>query len=286
MRRQLRLLGAALYRLYEDSGFSMAGAIAFSFVLSIFPFCIFLGALAGYIGGPDLAHKAVDELFHAAPPAVAQVLSPEVMAVMGQSRVGLLTLGAGVALFFATSAIETLRASLNIAYREKETRSYPFCLLQSTLFVFASAAGLLAIAWGIVIGPNLAARVKSTAFHALVGDTHFAILSRYVAVCLITGAQLYLYHVWLAAGQRSWSQVWPGIMISIVLWLITGNLYSDYLSVYDYSRFYAGLSQLMGALFFFQVSGMIIILGAEFNRALLEVRAEERGEPLRPPAGA
>ncbi len=38
---------------------------------------------------------------------------------MDRSRAGLLTVGALVALFFATSAIESLRAALNVAYRVK-----------------------------------------------------------------------------------------------------------------------------------------------------------------------
>ncbi len=51
---------AALYRLYEHSGFAMASAVAFSFVVSLFPFCIFLGSLAGMFGGRQLAAQAVD----------------------------------------------------------------------------------------------------------------------------------------------------------------------------------------------------------------------------------
>ena len=42
---RLAVLRRALWTLFEDSGFSMAGAVAFSFTLSLFPFCIFLGAL-------------------------------------------------------------------------------------------------------------------------------------------------------------------------------------------------------------------------------------------------
>lgn len=40
----------------------------------------------------------------------------------------------------------------------------------------------------------------------------------------------------------------------------------------DYSRFYAGLTQVMSALVFFQLAAIIIILGAEVNRGLAELR--------------
>ena len=48
--QRYRTLLEAIYRLYEHSGFAMAGAVAFSFVVSLFPFCIFLGALSGIFG--------------------------------------------------------------------------------------------------------------------------------------------------------------------------------------------------------------------------------------------
>src|SRR5262245_19316917 len=102
--RRPRAILEALYRLYEHSGFAMAGSVAFSLLLSLFPFFIFLGALASVMGGRDLAASAVELLFQQLPKPVAEGLAGEVEAVVGRSRVDLLTLSAGIALFFATSA--------------------------------------------------------------------------------------------------------------------------------------------------------------------------------------
>lgn len=264
-----RVLQRALWTLFEDSGFSMAGAVAFSFLLSLFPFCIFLGALAGTIGGRDLAAYAISQLFEAVPDPVAVALAPEVERVMGQSQYGLLTIGAAISLFFATSAIESLRAALNVAYRVKETRSYLWCIAQSSLFVFASAAGMLVMAWGVVIGPALAAKTNSTAVTWLLSHSF---LTRYAIVLAVITAQLFAYHIWLVAGRRAVRGVWPGVLLSVALWLLAAAVYSTWLTISDYTRFYAGLTQLLSALIFFQVTAMIVILGAEFNRALAEAR--------------
>ena len=273
MMHQARAIWNAIYELFADSGFSMAGAVAFSFVLSLFPFCIFLGAFAGYFGGAGLAKAAVEQLFQVLPGPVASVIEPEVMAVMGQSRFGLLTVGVLVALFFATSAIESLRAALNIAYRVKETKTYPMCLLQSAFLVLLSALGLLAMAWGIVVGPQLADRFKPVWLLWLTdrGWTNFLI--RYVIVATAIGAQLLAYHLFLTAGHRRLVDVLPGVVLSIALWILEANLFTSWLRVNDYSRFYAGLTQLMSALVFFQLAAIIVILGAEVNRALAELRA-------------
>jgi membrane protein len=272
MLAQVRTLWNALYDLFADSGFSMAGAVAFSFVLALFPFCIFLGAFAGYFGGEQLAKAAIEQLFNVVPPAVAQVLEPEVMAVMGRSRFGLLTVGALIALFFATSAVESLRAALNVAYREKETKSYPLCLLQSMVLVLLSALGMLAIAWGVLVGPTLMSKIKPKWLLWLADQTWTAFFFRYVIVIGIIAAQLFTYHLWLAAGRRRLADVWPGVVLSMLLWILAAKLFGNWLQFNDYSRFYAGLTSIMSALVFFQVTAIVIILGAELNRAMITVR--------------
>ena len=273
MRRRWNVLMLAAYRVIDDGGLSMASAVAYSFLLSIFPFCIFLGALAGTLGGRDLAAAAIDQLFQAVPETVANALAPEVEHVMGRTQYGLLTLGAGVSLFFATSAIESLRAALNVAYGVREGRSFMFCFFQSIFFVFATAAGALTIAWGVVAGPALAA---ARDWHPVIWLLDHGLLSpstRYTIVIVITMAQLLASHLWLAAGRRTFWDVWPGVLLSVALWILAAWVYAWWLTVSDYSIFYGGLTQLFTALIFFQVSGVIMIFGAEYNRALAEVRS-------------
>jgi membrane protein len=292
--RQFKSIVQAFYALFADSGFAMAGAVAYSFVLSFFPFCIFLGALAGYFGGEPLAREAIARLFELAPEPVAQAIAPEVMAVMGRSRFGLLTFGALIALFFATSAIESLRAALNVAYRVKERRAYLWCVLESMLFVVVSAVGMLVLTWGVVVGPQVAARFKPDWLLWLADTTWVALIARYGIVTAAIGLQLVAYHLWLAAGQRRLADVWPGVVLSILLWVIAAQLFASWLTINDYSRFYAGLTRIMSALVFFQVSAIIVIVGAELNRGIVEVKrrlalAEERNAdvttmPL-PPSG-
>ncbi|HVZ03565.1 YihY/virulence factor BrkB family protein [Hyphomicrobium sp.] len=279
--KRMRRLFEALYRLYEHSGFAMAGAVAFSFVVSLFPFCIFLGALSGLFGGRELAQDAVNQLFAILPEPVAKGLAPEVMAVMGSRRIDLLTVSAFLALFFATSAIETLRAALNGAYRARETRPYPLCLLISMSFVFVSALSTLVLTWAVVIGPGvigaaIASQFQSEWLKTLFDSTSLGPGVRYGLAGTVIAAQLLALHLWLAAGRRRLADVWPGVVLSIFLWLALAGLWSRYLAFTNYSLFYAGLSQLMIALIFFQFTAITILLGAEFNRGIIEMKRMRR----------
>ena len=270
--QRYRTLLEAIYRLYEHSGFAMAGAMAFSFVISLFPFCIFLGALAGVFGGRELANQAVAQLFQILPQKVAAGIAPQVESIMGSSRIDLLTASAGLALFFATTAIETLRTALNGAYRVVETRSYILCLLRSMLFVFLSAVAVLVLAWAVIVGPVIAARVEPDLTQSLLDSTGRGAALRYGLAAVVIAALLITFHLRLAAGKRRVTDVWPGVLLSMVLWLVVAGVYSYYLNFSDYSRFYAGLSQLMVALIFFQLTAVIVILGAELNRGIYEFK--------------
>jgi membrane protein len=272
--QRYRTLLEAIYRLYEHSGFAMAGAVAFSFVVSLFPFCIFLGALSGLFGGRELATQAVEQLFQILPQGVAAGLAPQVEAIMGRTRIDLITVSAGLSLFFATNAIETLRTALNGAYRVMEKRPYLYCLARSMLFVFVSAASMLVLTWMVVVGPALAARFDPALTHSfsLMRATWVGALFRYAAAALVIGGQLLAFHLWLAAGKRRIKDVWPGVLLSTLLWITLASLYSYYLNFSDYTRFYAGLSQLMVAMIFFQMTAVIVILGAELNRGIFEFK--------------
>jgi len=270
--QRYRTLLEAIYRLYEHSGFALAGAMAYSFVVSLFPFCIFLGALAGVFGGRELANEAVAQLFQILPKEVAAGIAPQVESIMGNTRIDLLTASAGLALFFATTAIETLRTALNAAYRVVETRSYFLCLLRSMLFVFLSAVAVLVLAWAVIVGPVIAARVEPDLTQSLLDSTWLGAALRYGLAAVVIAALLITFHLRLAAGKRRVKDVWPGVLLSMVLWLVVAGVYSYYLNFSDYSRFYAGLSQLMVALIFFQLTAVIVILGAELNRGIYEFK--------------
>ena len=270
--KRFRTFLDALYKLYEHSGFSLAGAVAFSFVVSIFPFCIFLGALSGVFGGRELADQAIAQLFEILPRPVVQGLESEVRNIMGTSRINLLTASGFLALFFATSAIETMRAALNGAYRVHETRPYPLCLMISMLFVFVSAVTVLVLTWAVVVGPGLAARFEPQWVKDYLAVIDFGPAMRAVVAGCMIAIQLAAFHIWLAAGRRTLREVWPGILLSVVLWLALVSLWSQYLRITNYSLFYAGLSQLMVAMIFFQFTAIAILLGAEFNRGLIEFR--------------
>jgi len=270
--RLLRAYQNTLYRLYSDLGISLASAVTFSGVLALFPFLIFVTALAGFFGGADAAERAVAQLFETLPKEVADAFAPEVRRVVGQTRGDLLTIGFFLALVISSSGVESLRTALNRAYRVEEDRSFWHRRLQSFAFVIAGAVAMLIVGFSIVLAPA----IQEFAGHhikplgtlsGLFGNLRLLIGTLAMAV------MLFAMHLWLPAGKRRLMDIWSGILHTMMLWLVAGIGYSEYLARYNYyASTYAGLANVMIALFFFFITALIFVVGAELNRAFIEDR--------------
>ena len=81
----------SFYRLFADEAIPLAGNIAFRTVFSVFPFLIFLTALAGFFGNDNLAEGVVTFLLSVAPARLVEPLVPEIRSILTVPRTGLLS---------------------------------------------------------------------------------------------------------------------------------------------------------------------------------------------------
>lgn len=267
--RFFKLAWRAFANLFNDGGFSMAGAVAFSLVLAVFPFFMFVSAVAGFLGGADLAAVAAEQTFHLLPKEVARYLVPQIEAVLGQERYDLLTVGGLVTLFFASNGVESLRWALNTSYEDEDNRSIFWLRLQSTAFVIMTALVLLFLSYTVLIAPLFAKTYGAKLSLLLPG----ALLSEWLRIfmgLIILVALLFTFHAWLPGRQRSLQQLWPGIALTIILWGLSAYGYSYYLAYSQYGAIYAGLSQIVIAMIFFYISAAILIFGAEYNHVRMQ----------------
>ena len=97
---------------------------------------------------------------------------------------------------------------------------------------------------------------------------------RIAVASIVLIVALVIVHKWLPAGQRQLLIITPGIVVTLVLWLIAGELFGDYLArfAYTYVTYYAGLASAMIALVFLYVIATIFIFGGELNAAILRWR--------------
>jgi membrane protein len=272
-----RVLVDAFDRFNVNEGWALASHIALSALMALFPFLIFVTAVAASLfGSRELADETARILLEAWPEQVADPIAAEIRNVMEGLPGDVLTFAVGLALFFSSSGIESLRIALNRAYGVPEARAWWLLRIESIGYVLVGAAALLALSFLVVLYPLMWA----TAIRYVKWLASFGYLLDFVrigaAAIVIVGALL-VTHWWLPAGRRRFAEIVPGILMTLVLWLGAGIIFGRYLAsfAYAYVTYYAGLASVMAALVFLYLVAMAFIYGAELNAALVRAAAKE-----------
>jgi len=261
-----------------DDGWAIASHIALSTLMALFPFLIVVTALAGFFfGSKQLADEAAKLLLEAWPQQVAGPIATDVTRVLTGARGDVLTFGVLFALYFASSGVESLRVGLNRAYTAPEQRAWWLLRLESIFYVLVGAAAILAFAFLVVLEPLIWAHLVRFV-PALAPFSVMVTLARYGIAASVLIVALFILHLWLPAGRRSFMQIAPGIVVTLLLWLISGAAFGRYLASYAfaYVSMYAGLASAMIALVFLYVCASIFIYGGELNSCIAQVREERQ----------
>jgi membrane protein len=271
-----RITVDAFYDFTRDDGWAIASHIALSTLMSLFPFLIFITALTGFLfGTEELADQVARILLEAWPKEVAEPLAGQIARVLTTAHSGPLTFGVVLAVYFSSSGIESLRIGLNRAYNEIEMRPWWLLRLESIAYVLVGAIGLVALSFLIVLGPLIfhTAELYAPWLSRIEALLTFA---RYgVATIVLVGA-LILVHKWLPFGRRRLADIAPGILVTLVGWIVLGAAFGRYLAQFSnaYVTTYAGLASAMIALVFLYWTAGIFVYGGEFNQAIRRARAK------------
>lgn len=271
-----RVLVDALGHFNDDDGWSMASHLAITALMALFPFLIFATTLASFLGAQAFADTAVHLVFDTWPEQIAAPIAREVVNVLTVQRSDLLTFGVVLAAFFASNGIEALRTSLNRAYRVIETRSFVYRRLQSLAFVVIATVGFLVISVLLLFAPILA-RLAEANFVWIRPYMGTITLWRFIIASTVIVLGLIAVHFWLPAGRRRFTAIVPGIIFTLIGWLVGSTVFAAYLDRFSsYVTTYAGLASIMIAVVFLYIVSAVFILGGELNAAIsryLEARA-------------
>jgi membrane protein len=268
-----RVVLAAFRRFNADDGWAIASHIALSTLMALFPFLIVLGTLARFFGLGEIADDAVDLMFQTWPEEVADRIGEEVHAVLTSNRPGMLTINLVLCVYFASSGVESLRIGLNRAYGAKERRNWIILRVEAIAYVMVTLASLLTLGFLIVLGPLIFATAVEYA-PWLAPLEGWITIARYAIATLVLVIALMLVHAWLPAGHRPLGAILPGIIATLLMWLICGVIFGRYLAQFaqTYVTYYSGLSSAMIALVFLYFTALIFVYGGELNNVIAELR--------------
>ncbi len=249
---------------------AFAAALAYYFVLALFPFLIFLSAVVAYLPLPDFFSQVMGLIARVVPASSMGPLRNLIKETVLSRHGRLLTFGILFTLWSASSGFTALIDALNTAYDVSETRRYWKTRSLAVGLTF-SVGCLLVMALGLLlVGPSLSARLTE-AF----GMGHLWPYVRWaVAIgCTVLAVEL-LYFVAPNAKCRFVSTL-PGALIAVGGWIGLSYLLGIYFHEFSaYSKGYGSLGVALAFSIWLYWTGFVVLIGAQFNAELIQ---EARG---------
>lgn len=271
---------AAVLTVYHD-GIEHAGYLAFLGLLSLFPFLVFVAAIAGVLGQGVAGAALITSVLKSLPWQVAAALEPRVVEIVSGPPQGLLTLAIIGAIWTASSAVEGIRTVLNRAYHVTAPPAYwwrrSLSVLQLLAFTFVLIMAMLLI----VFLPILLHHLELIFGEGFIpGDeSSWRNVIYFMAPFILFFAIASIYYALPNIRQR-FIAVAPGALVVMLLWIGAARLFTLYLMNFNQVNLvYGSLGGIIAALIFFYICNIIFIFGAELNYQIvhaLGLRVEEK----------
>ena len=261
-------LGGLRAELSKDAVTDIAASVTYYGALALFPFLLFLVALASVVIQPSDAERLVQDLATVAPGAVTQILGERIRQLGQEQNATLVGFGALGAIWAASGGIMALMRALNIAYDVKEGR--PFWKVRGIAILMTLVAGVLALVAGLV------AVATAPLADRLGGPLGLAIgwLRLPLAGLVMMFVWALLYYVLPDVEQR-FKFITPGSAAGVVVWVLASWGFSKYVANFgSYDKTYGALGGVVVLFLWMWISSLVLLVGAEVN-AFIEHRSPE-----------
>lgn len=272
MREFLRKLGHALARdAIDDAGAMMA----YYAILALFPMLLFVVTLAALVLPASVIDEGTRLAIEAAPSSAKALVQAMVDTITEYARAGFAFGTVAFALWGASRAVSGLMLELDRVFGRVETR--PWLRRQGiAIAVTVALAVLLMIALGLLaFGPMLGDVIADRFGLGRVFEVGWAV-GRWTAAALLMMVVWALAFRFLPDTDAPLRIFTPGALVGVVLWLGISRLFGLYLDHFSsYRTIYGALGGGVILLTWLWLSSMALLLAAEINAVLAELRTEQ-----------
>lgn len=272
-------------RLGSDNVTLVAGGLAMYALLSVFPGLAAAVAIYGIFSTPADVGRHMSAFSGVLPPGVWDIFNTQLQAISShaQSTLSLAAvIGVVIALWSARSAMSALMTATNIAYGEREKRSFFVQVLLSLgLTVGAIVGFLIMLLLGVAIPVTLKVLGTSPWVRWIADGLQWLLLWAFAVVGLA-----FVYRYAPARQPARWHWLTWGSAVSATLWLAGSAVFAIYVrSFAGYSKTYGALGGVVALLMWFYVSSLFVVFGAELNAEMERQTREDTTEGPEAPMG-
>ncbi|SCB58787.1 membrane protein [Rhizobium aethiopicum] len=274
------------HEVWDDRVTLIAAGVTFYLLLALFPALAALVSLYGLVADPVTISEHLRELAVLLPPGAFDLLADQIKALVEnrESTLGItFFVGLAIALWSTHSGTLAIFDAMNVAYEEREKRS--FVRLNLIGLCFTLCAMVFAVLMVALVGvmPVVLSFLWLDQF-----KEQMALLLRWPVLLFVVAVAVTLVYRFGPSREPArirW-MTW-GAGLTAVAWAVMSLGFSFYLEHFaNYNATYGTLGALIGFLIWIWLSVVILIVGAELNAELEHQTARDTttGHPL--PMGA
>lgn len=260
-------------RFQKDEIPRLSAELAYYFLLSLFPFLIFLITLLAYLPIPHEDLLSIIRQY--APKEAIHLVEANVHRVMDEQNGRLLSLSIIGAIWSASNGMNAIVRAFNRAYDVVENRPFLVARGMSVLLtlgmIFVIIVALVLPVFGKMIGLFLFSAFGFTATFLMIWNA-----MRWVISSLILFVVFTVLYYFAPNKKLRCANVVRGAIFATIGWIITSLAFSYYVNHFaNYAAMYGSLGGMIILMVWFYLSGMIIVLGGEMN-AIFDCEREGR----------
>ena len=249
----------------KDDVPNLAAQQAYYFFFALFPALLTLISIASFFPIDNLMNTVTAELARVAPGDMLDIITDQISKISETGTGGILTFGFLLTIWSSSTAMVSLTTTLNAAYDIIEERPWWKVRLTAigvtlglTLFILTSVALVIA---GPTVAEQLATRMQ-------LGEAFkwtWWILQWPVVLALVaTGIGTVYYFA--PDAEQEWVWITPGSILATIAWLAVSLGLKFYISRFaNYNETYGAIGGVIVLLLWFWLTGLAILVGAEFN---------------------
>lgn len=263
----------------KDDLFVWASALAYSWLLAIFPFLIFLLTLVPYIPEKQKAEvlNGIEGFLRQLPAETADTLRLQVDAtvrrVLMETQSGLMSLGIIMTLWVASGGMAQTMTALDRCYDITEGRKFYWQRLLAIALTIVTATLMILVVVLLPVGGLVLTWIWDNS-RGLIGyqlpDSLRLILdiARWsLGLFLLTSVLNIIYHFGCRV-RRQFRFLTPGALFCVLTWIALGlafRLYVDRIAIQGYNKTYGTIGGVVILLVLFYFAAIVLLIGAEIN---------------------
>jgi membrane protein len=248
-----------------DDLLNLSAQQAYYFFFALFPALLTVISIASFFPIDNLVGQIVGTLGRFAPHDVLQIIQDQITKISESKQGGILTFAFLLTIWSCSGAMVSIITTLNAAYDITEGRPLWKVRLTAIALTIGMAFFIVVSIALVLVGPTLGEHVANTLHLGTAFKWSWWVLQWPLVFALVaTGIGLVYYFA--PDAVQDWVWITPGSIVATLLWVAASLGLKLYIHFFgNYNETYGTLGGFIVLLTWFYVSGLAILIGAEFN---------------------